>query len=664
MQTVLRWISGSKRPLRLEELEEAVALSSTDSSLPTHRIARNAGRKLVSDCGNLVMYNEEDDTVTFAHPTVQQYLRNIPSAHQVAPLLPKFDSVSIDEFIGSICLAYLSFADFETQLTKPLTMDRKTVQGLIWWGIPFGSVIPNAISLIQSRQQKWHSISTSPITLFIPGNFKPSSQLTQNFVLLEYVTDHWAFHTAEFTKDSIHWPMLQAVVLGRQNLFEFRPWHASSHYAQLNAAVAQKFGGEDFPYGDTIDRDFHPWFEASQEIMLLYSWAMAHGVGSLLTILSPSDLLPYLRLNGSDRVFKSFLELLSTERLAPGSVHHGFWSGELLYRTTHSQSQGDSSLLEFCCTEFDRWNGNSSLTFDVYLQEAILLSLRHNDGHALDILFQRCVHTWDGMVSLLVRIVLGNEIRQTAIRKVLRIDLMTHQATPQTDLELFFALQNCVPMVEAMMQQHSNEFLQLDYKLGYLLLIAALTSGHCICTTRIVRILGPYIQSGFSVTQSDWASTALGTSESHARLQAFQRVELSSWQERFNAAEALVAEFYLLDRSIIRAQNSLCSCQLRFLDVILQLQWNIGVASRMSPRSITLLGCEYLKCLVHSQRVGMLLNWALHGSSSVWDAVSNLPYPELDLQNFCQTGMAPPSSTLACARYTSLRTRVCGAQIP
>lgn len=112
MCAAFRWISVARRPLRLDELEEAVSLRPEDTYLHTDRIPRDVGGRLMSACGNLAVYDEEENTVSFAHHTVKQFLLSSQQHENVIPSI--IDLKRGEEDVGNMCLAYLGFSDFET----------------------------------------------------------------------------------------------------------------------------------------------------------------------------------------------------------------------------------------------------------------------------------------------------------------------------------------------------------------------------------------------------------------------------------------------------------------------------------------------------------------------------------------------------------------------
>ena len=70
---IFRWVAAAKRPLRLEELREAIAVVPGDEFLDRERLVNNAD-SLVPSCGGLLVSDDEDIVVQFVHHTVQEFL--------------------------------------------------------------------------------------------------------------------------------------------------------------------------------------------------------------------------------------------------------------------------------------------------------------------------------------------------------------------------------------------------------------------------------------------------------------------------------------------------------------------------------------------------------------------------------------------------------------
>ncbi|KAH7397433.1 hypothetical protein BKA66DRAFT_241811 [Pyrenochaeta sp. MPI-SDFR-AT-0127] len=229
MQKVFRWVAGARRPLTLTELEEAVGLEKTDKYLHLDRIATGAGERLIASCSNLVVLNEADYTVSFAHHTVQQFLC---SSAGPANLWPHFNLQSINEHIADICLAYLSFSDFETQLTKvsEVKLEQTQAELLVWWGVPLATSIKGLLTLPRALRKA--AINKNPhgqIKFPAPVTMQPSDTLATKYAMLDYIIAFWAFHTADITPESSSWPVFKHIASEKQLAFGFRPWDEPEH---------------------------------------------------------------------------------------------------------------------------------------------------------------------------------------------------------------------------------------------------------------------------------------------------------------------------------------------------------------------------------------------------------------------------------------------------
>ena len=113
VQKVLKWTTCARRPLHIEELKEAIAFEPTDRSWDKEKIPTD-GQRLIRSCGNLVVLDSDDMTVQLAHHTVQQFLLSKPKRHTSDQFHFQLEQADIN--VGEICVAYLSFSDFETQI--------------------------------------------------------------------------------------------------------------------------------------------------------------------------------------------------------------------------------------------------------------------------------------------------------------------------------------------------------------------------------------------------------------------------------------------------------------------------------------------------------------------------------------------------------------------
>ncbi|KAF2027157.1 hypothetical protein EK21DRAFT_91811 [Setomelanomma holmii] len=215
MKKVFIWVATARRPLPLDELQEAVALETFDKHLRVDRIAANTGARLMACRGNLVLVSTMESDVQSTHP-------------------PSFDALWADQLVGELCLTYLSFSDFEAQLAKrptASTLSGSTAQGLIWWNVPFASHMRGLMSLSRILPARSYSSSMSTPAWALPAvNRTPSTALTNKYVLLDYVSSYWISHTSNFKSgDAARWAVFEDLALYKHLAFEFRPWLDSLH---------------------------------------------------------------------------------------------------------------------------------------------------------------------------------------------------------------------------------------------------------------------------------------------------------------------------------------------------------------------------------------------------------------------------------------------------
>ncbi|PMD63894.1 uncharacterized protein K444DRAFT_483488, partial [Hyaloscypha bicolor E] len=111
IQRMFKWIVCAREPIHLEELREAIAFTLEDLAYDSGKLPTDLNR-LIRACGNLVVVDEETQIIQLAHHTVQQYLLQ----QDGSPF--QFTIKDANVMAGEFCVAYLSFANFESQVTR------------------------------------------------------------------------------------------------------------------------------------------------------------------------------------------------------------------------------------------------------------------------------------------------------------------------------------------------------------------------------------------------------------------------------------------------------------------------------------------------------------------------------------------------------------------
>ncbi|KAH9213586.1 hypothetical protein DL95DRAFT_410170 [Leptodontidium sp. 2 PMI_412] len=101
---VLSWILKAKRPMKHQEIAHAVAIIPDQPSIAGYLDFVAPVEDLVDSCEGLVLINRESETLSFAHPTVNEYL--IATSETLFLVDP-------DTTIAQACLTYLLFEEIQ-----------------------------------------------------------------------------------------------------------------------------------------------------------------------------------------------------------------------------------------------------------------------------------------------------------------------------------------------------------------------------------------------------------------------------------------------------------------------------------------------------------------------------------------------------------------------
>ena len=230
-QKMFKWATVAKRPLHIEEFKEAVAFDPSDKSWNEDKIPHED--RMFESCRGLIIKDADDQTVRFAHHTVPQYLTTGLST--TVDTFFEISTVEAETFAGQICVGYLLFSDFETQLTTaPLIRGN---QGVLQSGGPLK--IPNILGIkapigLPYRLLREKTSTRAPQmdhSKHLNSKFQAKSNspvtLSDKYRLLQYVTDYWETHVRSFPTSSV---ALHRLALEKSLAFEFRPWGPNQHY--------------------------------------------------------------------------------------------------------------------------------------------------------------------------------------------------------------------------------------------------------------------------------------------------------------------------------------------------------------------------------------------------------------------------------------------------
>ncbi|OAL44712.1 hypothetical protein IQ07DRAFT_235926 [Pyrenochaeta sp. DS3sAY3a] len=531
MRTVLvrvfRWVLGARRPLTVQEIEEAIGLDKNDNYLHFDRVASNSGERLIANCGNLVILNESDSTVAFAHHTVQQYLCSLPSSH---PLLTG-DVLSLENAnheIGQICLAYLSFSDFETQLIKVATnpVELKKAEDLVWSNVPLGKFIKRTLlSSSKSRESATNIPSEEYIRFPLPTRTQSSDILNRKYVMLDYVISAWIWHTAHLTIRSENWIKFENVATKRNLRFNFRPWNEREHQIKVQQVLSPE--KTDWRIPDLISRvEELPSGLLPQDISI-HCFMMRHGLRSLLDLVDSTSLVRYIRRYQPPPKHYTLKQCLEVFHFALDQVEPScwqqisFWNSRFIFDLTiengYDLMRSDFllELMSFVRTEHTRWAiPYGHLDLEKIFLEAILLALGADRMNSANLLMRSHVTTPARLVETFLLIIREGHARLQVMHLIFLLPIQSNDLwSSELMWKYLFALHHRFDTSDSFLDLYRTVVAKFNQFTSRALL--ALSVGVLKSPTMLRRLWRdlPRARNTFVLEEIDWRSQPYGTAE-------------------------------------------------------------------------------------------------------------------------------------------------------
>ena len=287
---IFKWAACATRPLGVEEMREAIAFGLESRFWDLDAIPNQ--RDIIGSCGGLIVLDDDDQTVCFAHHTVQQFLHSKPKSDQTKDF--HFSPTEADSLAGQVCVTYLSFTDFETQITT-VTPERRVepndlLGSNIIGGMPkilgIGKYLFSIPYRLLGGNYEDQSLDMDVIKLLKPQPKKPlASAMTDKYRLLDYVVRNWERHTkswihaGELNVNEKTWDKFRSLVLHKTLPFDFRAWGSNQHDGPCGCLIClgelPLMSTRSFPY------------------MTMFCWAVHEGHAPLLLCLNERDLVRY-----------------------------------------------------------------------------------------------------------------------------------------------------------------------------------------------------------------------------------------------------------------------------------------------------------------------------------------------------------------------------------
>jgi ankyrin repeat protein len=189
---------------------------------------------LIQAYGNLVIFDEIDKTVRLAHHTVQQFLLGPPVRDSIPEF--HFQVPQADIEAGDVCVAYLSFSDFETQVTisepsnLPLVSAMPSPTAILDRATSTLGLGDVAIGMFKFGQyirtgSTRHRTPNFDIGKFATLRKQPPPNLREKYLFLDYAVKNWIGHTSNFSEDNTTmWEAFKDLAMGKPMPFDVRIW--------------------------------------------------------------------------------------------------------------------------------------------------------------------------------------------------------------------------------------------------------------------------------------------------------------------------------------------------------------------------------------------------------------------------------------------------------
>ncbi|KAH0537546.1 hypothetical protein FGG08_005681, partial [Glutinoglossum americanum] len=269
---VFRWVAAAKRPLLLDELREAIAVETCQTSRKLESLVNDINQ-VVSWCGDLICIDEEEKVVQFAHPTVKDFFTSEPSGSQLTKF--NFQLSEVDHEAGEVCVTYLNFNDFKRQLVKvsgayPLNRQAVLQASL---SVSLGSRVARSLPILRRARS---SSNDNVLRQFqdIAGATDAGSlgKLQAGYPLLAYASKYWLLHTTSFAKeDGRIWLLWKSLLTSES--FALLPW-SPREWERMTPNVMQWIVEHDHVgLIQLVDSDTNPLLSAQRRSLLAESAA-------------------------------------------------------------------------------------------------------------------------------------------------------------------------------------------------------------------------------------------------------------------------------------------------------------------------------------------------------------------------------------------------------
>lgn len=292
---VFKWVTAAMRPLSVSELQEALAIEAFAKSSQPERFIKDKS-KIVTCCEGLILREEMDDEVHFAHPTVVQLLLSNPSRQNSQDFF-KFNIHEARNEAGISCVTYLNFSDFKTRLIKPSKLENMKAEEIIranflaaGLGLKQTNYILRHVRPLRARRKRHDALKYRPYSQYQRNLI--SYQATKHHTFLNYASEHWLAHSSTFHREDDIWHFWSRLLIEENDIVK-KPW-TDEDWAERNRVISSCIVGYDhralLDFIESSDAGFTP-----DELQWMMDLAASSGKASVVETLCASLRAPRSR---------------------------------------------------------------------------------------------------------------------------------------------------------------------------------------------------------------------------------------------------------------------------------------------------------------------------------------------------------------------------------
>ena len=228
LKPVFEWVLVAKQPLTLSQLREATAIEPCQPYTMENKM-RNDIHRAIEWSRSLLIIDDEDSTVQFTHPSVEQFLLD-PTQTKVNPNF-QFHESDLENIAGEVCVSYLHFSDFERTLMRRYPGGAEVIPETVLSCVATDSSSSKMISRVSrkiwpSRATReppaiGRALESAAYAQHRTSFGTQSSSLDRSF--LSYASQFWLYHSRAFEPSFKTYKLWTKLLPGTHHL-AYVPW--------------------------------------------------------------------------------------------------------------------------------------------------------------------------------------------------------------------------------------------------------------------------------------------------------------------------------------------------------------------------------------------------------------------------------------------------------